>query len=205
MERPLDMLPQSPDTISSVSTVRGYRPTSSRTSRAERDLDRRYTVTVNESFACDGVLLNLDLIAGDVKPGSLMAVDVVRAEADKSSQNAQKQQHQDRTKDAYSPNLGGAKVADTERRYIFTVKDMPKELKVRYPTVEVYVPKNIADAFGMKKGSQVLLTPVSPRPLLHSPMETHRPRSMQIILPLRHPTWSSHSKSSIYPELTCGG
>jgi hypothetical protein len=37
---------------------------------------------------------------------------------------------------------------------------MPKDMKARQHDVEVYVLKHIADAFGMKKGSQVLLTVV---------------------------------------------
>ncbi|KAH8879677.1 vacuolar membrane-associated protein iml-1 [Thozetella sp. PMI_491] len=158
LERPLEPQPRSPDTVSSTSTLRGDRPPSSKAYRIERD--RRYTVTVNESFDRDGVLLNLDLIAGDVKPGSLMAIDVVRAETDKPTANSQKQQHHDRSKDANSSGPVGAKPGDAERRYIFMVKDMPKDLKARYPSVEVYVPKSIADAFGMKRGSQVLLTPI---------------------------------------------
>ncbi|KAK3318544.1 hypothetical protein B0H66DRAFT_242522 [Apodospora peruviana] len=154
VERPLEP-PRSPDTVSSNSTIRD-RPASTR-SRVER---RRYTVTVNESFARDEVLLNLDLVGDDAKPGSLMAIDVLRPESEKSAQNAQTKQHiHDRAKDALS--AGNTRPPETEPQpYIFVVKDMPKELKARYPTVEVYVAKHIADVFGMKKGSQVTLTPI---------------------------------------------
>ena len=149
-DRPLEPQPQSSDD----------RPVSSKASKAERERERRYTVTVNESFARDGVLLNLDLVARDLKPGTLVAINVTKSEAERLSQNpSQKQQFQDRAKDGSSPGAA-AKAAETERPYIFSVKDMPKDLKARYPTVEVYVPRDIADAFGMKKGSQVVLAPV---------------------------------------------
>lgn len=122
--------------------------------------DRRYTVTVNESFPRDEVLLNLDQIGDDVKPGTLMAMDVLRPESDKQSHGGQHKHHiPDRSKDA-SPGAT-CRPAEAENRYIFVVKDMPKETKARYPAVEVYVAKHIADAFGMRKGSQVTLTAVS--------------------------------------------
>lgn len=144
--------PQSPDTVSTHSTVRD-RPPSSQKSQTQR----RCTVTVNESFVRDEVLLNLDVVGSeDIKLGSLVAVGVIKSDADKSLQ----------------PPLSGAardgvNMADaarsaetTGKRYIFVVKDMPKELKARYPTAEVYVAKHIADAFGMKRGSPVLLSAV---------------------------------------------
>jgi hypothetical protein len=122
-------------------------------------LDRRWTVTVNDSFARDEVLLNLDILGSDYKPGSLVAIDIVKPETDKPSQNPLgKQPYQDRNKDA-SP-AGYTKAADSSKRYICLVKDMSKDQKIKMPNVEVYVAKHIADVFGMRKGSQVLLTPV---------------------------------------------
>jgi hypothetical protein len=122
-------------------------------------MDRRCAVTINESFARDEVLLNLDLLGPDIKPGSMMAIDVLKPDTEKPSQNMLgKQLFQERGKDSSQTN--NSKTGDTQNRYIFVVKDMPKDLKVRYPTAEVYVAKHIADVFGMKKGSQVLLTPV---------------------------------------------
>lgn len=88
-----------------------------------------------------------------------MAMDILRPDSDKPLHGTQHKQHlSDRAKDAASG--GGARMTEAEQRYIFVVKDMPKELKARYPTVEVYVAKHIADAFGVRKGSQVALTPV---------------------------------------------
>lgn len=114
--------------------------------------ERRWTVTVNESLARDEVLLNLDLIGDDIQPGSLVAIDVVKADSEKPLQNPHPRHFQDR-KDS-------ATAGCVERRYICVAKDMPKELKSRYASVEVYVAKHVADAFAMRKGTQVTLTPV---------------------------------------------
>ncbi|KAK0715714.1 hypothetical protein B0H67DRAFT_554187 [Lasiosphaeris hirsuta] len=155
LDRSLEQQPPSPDAVSSHSnsTIREH-PSSVR-SRVER----RWTVTVNESFARDEVLLNLDLIGDDVKPGSLVAIDVVKTEAEKQSQAAHHKQHpHDRSRDAIS--CGATKASEGEKRYICVAKDMPKELKTRHPNVEVYVAKHIADVFGMRRGTQVTLTPI---------------------------------------------
>ncbi|KAK0629816.1 hypothetical protein B0T17DRAFT_526635 [Bombardia bombarda] len=153
--------PRSPDTVSSNSnsTIRGRPSSSYRTPRA----DRRWTVTVNESLTRDDdVLLNLELIGDDVKPGTLMAIEVSRPDAEKPSQSSHHKQHlHDRAKEASGGGAGvPPKTPDGEQRYIFIVKDMPKELRQRYSSVEVYVAKHIADVFGMRKGSQVALTPI---------------------------------------------
>jgi hypothetical protein len=140
-------------TLSSSSTLR-ERPSS------RLRLDRPWTVTVNESLARDEVLLNLDLIGHEVQPGSLVAIDVVRADSDKPPQTPHhKQLLQDRKDGASTAATVSAAVG---RRYIFVAKDMPRELKARYSTVEVYVAKHIADAFGMRKGTQVNLALVRP-------------------------------------------
>ncbi|PHH86338.1 hypothetical protein CDD83_10390 [Cordyceps sp. RAO-2017] len=120
-------------------------------------------VAVNEGYAKDEVLLNLGLLGLDAKPGSLMSLMPLRGDSARPSSSAygslgkQPAEHCDALRAASGchgePDCG-------HNRYTFVVKDMPKELKLRQPDVEVYVVKHIADAFGIKKGSQVLLTPV---------------------------------------------
>lgn len=155
--------PPSPDTVSSNSTIRD-RP-SSRRSRIE---PRKWTVTVHESLARDEVLLNFDLLGDEVKPGNLVAIDVVKTESEKPSQGSHlKGQHGDRGREA---------PAENEKRYICVAKDMPKEIKTRHQNVEVYVAKHIADVFGMRKGSQVTLTPVSFRSRSNPPVRYADPR-----------------------------
>lgn len=156
VERPLEPPPTSPDhTMPNNAGVHDLPPSKRK--------DRRWTVTVNESFARDEVLLNLEILGADYKPGTLVAIDVVKSETDRSAQNnAGKQAYHDRSKDA-SP-AARVRAPDSSKTYICVIKDMTKDQKVKLPTVEVYVAKHIADVFGMRKGSQVVLTAVC-RPL----------------------------------------
>lgn len=146
--------PGSPRSTSTHSTIKEDR---------RRRAERYCQVAVNDGYARDEVLLNLDLLGGDVKPGSLMSITPLKGDAARSASGAygsvskQPQEHCDSSKAA----SGGHADHDCQHnRYIFVAKDMPKEMKARQPDVEVYVVKHIADAFGMKKGSQVLLAPV---------------------------------------------
>ncbi|CAK7228135.1 vacuolar membrane-associated protein iml1 [Sporothrix bragantina] len=124
--------------------------------------ERTCTVTVNESFARDEVLMNLDHFDDGVQPGQLMAIDVLPDQ--RPGQGTAGASTANNSSNNNNNNAGGDGAGpperDAGRRYLFIVKDMPKELKVRHPTVEIYVAKRVADAFGMKKGSTVLLTPV---------------------------------------------
>ncbi len=143
-------------------------------------MERTCTVTVNESFARDDVLMNLDLFDGEIRPGDLMAIDVL---LDKPGFGTLRRHPvQDHAKDAASPDPAQNAV-DVGRRYLFIVKDMPKELKFRYSGVELYVAKHIADAFGMRKGSTVLLTPVGAPTIFCPRSTTHSHRWMQTTRP----------------------
>ncbi|KAK4193765.1 putative vacuolar membrane-associated protein IML1 [Podospora australis] len=148
-ERPR-LQPHSPETttISSNSTLH-ERPTSARRT------ERRFTITVNESIVRDEVLLNLDLIGGEIKPGSLVAIDLVKPDSEKQHNINNNQDRNDGTSKGR-----GINTLSNDRRYVCVAKDMSKELKARYPMVEIYVAKAIADAFGMRKGTQVTLIPI---------------------------------------------
>lgn len=133
--------PHSPaDTITSSSSTIRERPQS-----AKRP-ERRWTVTVNEALSGDEVLLNFELLGDDIQPGSLVAIDVLKPETER-------QHHPERSKDDSS---AGCK----PKRYICIAKDLNKDFRARYPMVEVYVAKHIAEAFGVKKGTQVTVAPV---------------------------------------------
>lgn len=143
--------PRSPDTVSSNSTLRAD-------SRGEARR-RRCTVTVNESFARDEILLNLDLFNSAFQSGILVSIDILKPEASKQQPTTAK-----RLAVLDAARHGANEASQPSKRYIFVVKDMPRELKIRYPHVEIYVAKHIADVFDMKKGSQVILAPVRSRP-----------------------------------------
>lgn len=143
--------PRSPDTVSSNSTVRLDSLRAGSRDDSQARAPHRCTVTVNESFARDEILLNLDLFDGDLRAGMLVSIDILGPEASKQQSTAAKR---------LDPTSNHGAPDEAVKRYLFVVKDMPKDLKARFPHVEIYVAKHIADAFGMKKGSQVLLAPV---------------------------------------------
>ncbi|KAF9873195.1 vacuolar membrane-associated protein iml-1 [Colletotrichum karsti] len=148
--------PRSPDTVSSASTIRGD---NSSTSVKQRRLERRCVVGVNEGYSRDEVLLSPELVKGDVRPGSLVAITVLKTEDNKTATK----DHARTGTVAAAAQGDGAQAPDGAalgKRYFFVAKEMSKELKNRLPNVDIYVVKHIADAFGMKKGTQVLLTPV---------------------------------------------
>ncbi|KAK2613611.1 hypothetical protein N8I77_000515 [Diaporthe amygdali] len=148
---------RSPDTVSSNSTLRGDHRDRDRDNRDHHNgsLERKCTVTINESFARDEILVNLDLFGSHIRPGTLVSIDILKPEFSKQLSTAAKRLvSQDGSKN------GACEPGHPSKRYIFVVKDMPRELKARYPHVELYVAKQIADVFGIKKGSQVILTPV---------------------------------------------
>lgn len=142
--------PRSPDTISSNSTLRAESRDDPHGSTR-----RKCTVTINESFARDEVLLNLDLFNSNFKPGMLVSIHVLNPEVSKQQSAAAK-----RLAAQDAARNGAPEPAQQPKRYIFVVKDMARELKARFPHVELYVAKQIADVFGIKKGSQVILAPV---------------------------------------------
>ncbi|KND88745.1 Vacuolar membrane-associated protein IML1 [Tolypocladium ophioglossoides CBS 100239] len=146
--------PGSPRSVSTHSTTKEDR---------RRRAERYCHVAVNEGYARDEVLLNLDLLGGDVKPGLLMSITPVKADATRTTSGAYGSMSRQPPEYCDSSKAASGFHADHDcqhNRYIFVAKDMPKEMKARQPDVEVYVVKHIADAFGMKKGSQALLAPV---------------------------------------------
>ncbi|KAI3337656.1 vacuolar membrane-associated protein iml-1 [Ustulina deusta] len=151
---------KSPDNVSlaSNSTIRDAQS-------SKRPSERTYTVTVNESVpARDEVLLNFDLVGGGaIRPGALMSVTSVKTETDRSDRlqaslygSSRPQLYQR----ASTAPADARPTDDTTRRYVFVAKDMPRDLKARMPTVEVYVAKHVGDAFNLRKGTQVVLAPV---------------------------------------------
>ena len=124
-----------------------------------RRVERICTVAVNDGYMRDEVLLNLDIVGPEVKAGSLMAISAIKGDSAKTTGSLNKH-----PVDQNDPSKAAAALAKDPsalgHRYIFTVKDMPKEMKARNQDAEVCIVRHISDAFGMKRGSQVLLTPV---------------------------------------------
>ncbi|KAH9908429.1 vacuolar membrane-associated protein IML1 [Xylariomycetidae sp. FL2044] len=147
---------RSPDTASlaSNSTVKEL-------PSIRRVAERTCTVTINESIIGDEVLLNLDLLGGTIQPGDLVSITPIKSDTDRLSSS-----HYASTRSAAFHRASATtedhsrQEDDVGRRYIFVAKDMSRELKARLPTVEIYIAKQIGDAFGLRKGTQVVLAPV---------------------------------------------
>ncbi|KAI5921275.1 hypothetical protein F4810DRAFT_679096 [Camillea tinctor] len=149
---------QSPDTASlaSNSTVREPQI-------PKRIPERVCSVTINESFIRDEVLLNLDLVGGAIQPGTLMSITAIKSESDRAQAPhyaSLRQPSYGRASSIAEDATAAKPDSDAGRRYIFVAKDMSKELKTRHPSTEIYVAKHIGDAFNMRKGTQVILSPV---------------------------------------------
>lgn len=125
-------------------------------------MERRCTVAVNEGYSRDEVLLNLDLVGSDVKPGALMCITVLKDDIRKPSagHSTGKKPAQDQNGSSKDQTTAQSTTDCAGKQYVFRAKDMSQEMKSRQPDVEVYIVKHIADAFGVKKGTQVLLTMV---------------------------------------------
>lgn len=146
--------PGSPGSSSTHSTIREDK---------RRKMERCCTVSINDGYAKDEVLLNLDHFGGDIAPGTLMAIVPLKGDSKSTtaygSINKHTHEHGDGTR-AVSGNFGACDPL-FDHTYIFVAKDMPKDMKARLPDAEVHIVKHIADAFLLKRGSHVLLRPVS--------------------------------------------
>ncbi|KAI1373944.1 vacuolar membrane-associated protein IML1 [Hypoxylon crocopeplum] len=156
VDKTLAEAPKSPDTVSSHSTSQEPPP--------KRVNERICTVTINESVIRDEVLLNLDLFGGAIQPGAFMSITPLKSDQDRAQgvqYGTSRQASYHRGFAAATPTDDSPKPdGDTGRRYIFVAKDVSKELKARYPSIEVYVSRQIGIAFNMRKGTQVILAPV---------------------------------------------
>ncbi|EKD14941.1 domain found in Dishevelled [Drepanopeziza brunnea f. sp. 'multigermtubi' MB_m1] len=136
-------------------------------------VERRCTLWVHdEGFSREEVVLNLDLFT-DVKPGELMAImalktdSVVRDFQDKTQSFKRDSvalgapmQRERSASNPRSPASGKDAKHDVDRwkRYLFIAKDISREMKAKHQGLEVSVTKYIADAFGLKHRSNVILT-----------------------------------------------
>jgi DEP domain-containing protein 5 len=157
---------------------KGSRPqtSSSSMSRLGASAERKCTLWIHdEQFSKEEVVLNLDLFpAESVKPGDLMAIIALKADVavreffppKKGLENISASLQPDigaeeRKSSKGSINMDTHHDIDLERRYLFAVRDFSKDLKAKHPNLEISIAKHIADVFGFKHRSNVLLTTVS--------------------------------------------
>ncbi|KAJ3485342.1 hypothetical protein NLG97_g6833 [Lecanicillium saksenae] len=153
IDRKATASPSSITSTSTRSTVREDRP---------RRVERICTVAVTEGYMRDEVLLNLDAVGLEVRPGTLMAISAIKTDSVKASggHGSLGRQVHDGNEAARAAAALAKDPAALGHRYIFVVKDMPREMKARNQDAEVCIARHISDAFGMKRSTQVLLTPV---------------------------------------------
>jgi len=155
--------PRSPDTVSSHSTIRESQQHHHH--QPWRFSNRVCTVTINESINQDDILLNLDYFGGAVKPGMIMSITPCKSDQDRPGAGifgtARSVSFQ-RLRDAAEANAArnSNPEVDPDRKYIFMVKDMSKQMKASQPNAEVYVARHVGDAFNLRRGTQVVLAPV---------------------------------------------
>jgi hypothetical protein len=149
-------------------------------------IERRCILWVHsEADYKEEVVLNLDLFP-DVKPGELMAivalktdsgvrdfqekVQVQRKDADNLGTAIKRERSNSHPKSPAQINgIDAMHDVDLGKRYLFIAKDMPKEIKLKQPNLEVSVAKHIADVFCLKHRSNVLLTAVRQPIVPHQP------------------------------------
>ena len=140
-------------------------------------IERRCIIWVhNEGDFKDEVVLNLDLFP-DVKPGELMAIVALTSDSGVRDFQDRVQAHKkesDSLGTAINPERSNSNTTssnqvngldvlhdvDLGKRYLFLAKDMPIEIKLKQPNLEVSIAKHIADVFGLKHRSNVILTTV---------------------------------------------
>lgn len=192
--------PASPSSASTRSTIKDDR-------RAVKQ--RICTLGIIEGHSRDEVLLNFDRLAGGVLAQTLMGITMIKGDSTRNGPGYGSLNKQSAT-DYGGPARGMShSQSDSEAvidRYVFVAKDAPKHMKDRQPDADIFVVKQIADAFGMKKGCQVFLEVVSIwtfRCLCEGWLTDDR--STAITQSFRQRTSSSPSKTSTCLDQTSGG
>ncbi len=142
-------------------------------------IERRCILWVHdEGFSKEEVVFNIDLFP-EVRSGELMAIMALKTDSGlrdfqekpqtskrDSDTLATAMQRERSSSNPRSPGTVNGNGSDTKHdvdiwnRYLFVARDMPKDMKVKQPSLEVSVAKHIADAFGLKHRANVLLTTV---------------------------------------------
>ncbi|KAF4126610.1 DEP domain-containing protein 5 [Geosmithia morbida] len=120
--------------------------------------ERYCTIVVNDGYLKDDVLVNFDRLGSDFEPGSLLAITAIKGDPSTAYTGL----HKSTVTGGSRPESGyGFPEKDVYcYRYVFVSSEMPKDVKARHPDVDISIPKHIADAFGMRKSSHVLLSPI---------------------------------------------
>jgi hypothetical protein len=140
--------------------------------------ERRCTLWVHDdAFSREEVVLNLELFP-DVKPGALMAIVALKTDSgvrdfqEKTlslkpiveTPGAKSYTEWSQSKPKSPSQVNGPDASydiDLGKRYLFVARDMPLDMMAKKGNLEVSVAKHIAEAFGLRNRSNILLTTVS--------------------------------------------
>lgn len=153
--------------------------TASSNAESNEAVERRCVLWIHEEpFSKDEVVFNLSLFPPNtIQPGQLMSIVALKADSavrDFQDRNPPPKRGIDGLTASLqldasvselrssrgSLSTDGRYDVDTQKQYLFAVHDMSKDMKIKHPTLEISVAKHVADAFGFKHRSNVLLTTV---------------------------------------------
>lgn len=167
-------------TLASHSDYTPHSPMMERSSEGKAPIGQRCMLWLHdEAFSKDDVMIDLNMFPpGTVKPGDVMAIIALKTDTG--------------IRDFQDAGLGTKRNADfsssfvpeslipefrlpkdgigketqhdvnPDKRYLFAVKEMTTEQKIKHSNLQISVAKHIAQAFGFKPRANVLLTRVKP-------------------------------------------
>ncbi|OBU00341.1 vacuolar membrane-associated protein iml1 [Pseudogymnoascus verrucosus] len=137
-------------------------PKTTAPSHNEAPVERQCVLWVHdEKFSKEEVIFNHTLLpAGRYKLGQLMAIVPLKNDAldKKPGSLAASQQLDASIADMRSSKGSLDTQEDAEKQYLFTLGEMNKETASKHPNLEISVAKHVADVFGFKHRSNVLVT-----------------------------------------------
>ncbi|KFY02318.1 hypothetical protein O988_02210 [Pseudogymnoascus sp. VKM F-3808] len=131
-------------------------------SHHEPPVERQCVLWVHdEQFSKEEVIFNHTLLpSGRYKLGQLMAIVALKNDGlDKKPGSLAASQQLDASMADMRSSKGSLDTHDdTEKQYLFTLNEMNKEMASKHPNLEISVAKHVADVFGFKHRSNVLVT-----------------------------------------------
>lgn len=130
----------------------------------------------DDNFSKDEVVLNLSLFP-DLREGDTIAITAIKQEpnlrdfqdrrqgsaheSDTLSVDVPRERSSSNPRSPVSASPKGCKHDNAgERRYMFVARDMTREQKVKSPTLEISIAKNVADVFGFRHRASCVLSVV---------------------------------------------
>lgn len=153
-----------PDRRLSTATIRPYANTDNVSPGETNDgvnisFERRCSLSIHDdTFSKEEVLFNHNLLPAGWKPGQLCGIVVVKTDASGREVMADKSKDGAASVHSDPKAPGGVYDGEVEKQYLFTPRKMNKDILAKKPKLEISVAKHVADVFGFKHRSNVLVT-----------------------------------------------